>query len=43
MESRATDKIFKTRISGEWVGMDNTEESSGLTDIGQTMQEAGWS
>lgn len=43
MESRATHKVFKTGIYGEWVVMDNAEESSGLTDIGQIMQEASWS
>lgn len=43
MESRGTDRIFETRIYGEWADMDNAEESSGPTDIGQTMQEAGWS
>lgn len=30
---------------GLWqmAGVDNAEESSGLTDMGQTTQEAGWS
>lgn len=42
MESRATGKIFKP---GLWqkAGVDNAEESSGLTDMGQITQEAGWS